>query len=133
MSNRTVSRQEIFRRLQNAVAISVLLLVTWVTGFLSIGAVSWLLNFLFCLVNSFQGCSIFFLFCVRQQEVRSAWMKWLGLSVSRAGPTSTSAMYGTDGVPKSKGMSGEKGTSAVSSKGKMELSDVKNVSEVSVA
>ncbi|XP_022103941.1 uncharacterized protein LOC110986402 [Acanthaster planci] len=67
--------QETMRRLQNAVAISVLLGLTWVFGLLSlVQTANFAFQVLFCVFNSLQGLMIFLLFCVRQQEVRQAWV-----------------------------------------------------------
>ncbi|XP_038054372.1 uncharacterized protein LOC119726669 isoform X2 [Patiria miniata] len=67
-------RQERLRRLQNAVAISVLLGLTWVFGLLSvIQAASFAFQVLFAICNSLQGLMIFVLFCARQKEVHQVW------------------------------------------------------------
>ncbi|XP_038060762.1 uncharacterized protein LOC119731635 [Patiria miniata] len=71
-------RQEVTRRLQNALAISVLLGLTWVFGLLSlVQTANFAFQVLFCIFNSLQGLMIFLLFCVRQQEIRQAWWKFL--------------------------------------------------------
>ncbi|XP_038077211.1 adhesion G protein-coupled receptor E1-like [Patiria miniata] len=69
------TRQQTVRRLQNAVAISVLLGLTWIFGLLSaIRASTFAFQVLFAIFNSAQGLLIFLLFCARQKEVREAWL-----------------------------------------------------------
>ncbi|XP_038054485.1 adhesion G-protein coupled receptor G6-like [Patiria miniata] len=67
-------REERIRRLQNAVAISVLLGLTWVFGLLSvIQAASFAFQVLFAICNSLQGLMIFVLFCAMNQQVHQVW------------------------------------------------------------
>ncbi|XP_072177359.1 adhesion G-protein coupled receptor G2-like [Diadema setosum] len=66
-----------WRRVQNAVAITVLLGLTWIFGFLAIGGARFILNILFLLFNSLQGFFVFVMFCLRQKEVRDQWWRWL--------------------------------------------------------
>lgn len=70
-------RKEMYRRAQNAIAISVLLGLTWAFGFLSIGGAQFIFNLLFLIFNSLQGLFIFIFFCLRQEEIRSIWWSWL--------------------------------------------------------
>ncbi|XP_022088720.1 uncharacterized protein LOC110978214 isoform X2 [Acanthaster planci] len=68
-----VSRsQQISKRLQNAVGISVLMGLTWCFGFLAIEEATVAFQLIFCLANSFQGLIVFIMFCVRREEVRTA-------------------------------------------------------------
>eukprot|EP00057_Strongylocentrotus_purpuratus_P034849 XP_796775.3 PREDICTED: probable G-protein coupled receptor 112 [Strongylocentrotus purpuratus] len=71
------SRGEMWRRVQNAVAISVLLGLTWFFGFLAIGGARLVFNILFLVLNSLQGFFVFLMFCVRQKEVREQWVRWM--------------------------------------------------------
>ena len=48
--------QQISKRLQNAVGISVLLGLTWCFGFLAISKAAFAFQLIFCLANSFQVC-----------------------------------------------------------------------------
>ncbi|XP_072042166.1 adhesion G-protein coupled receptor G6-like [Amphiura filiformis] len=67
-------------RLQNALAISVLLGLTWVFGFFAIDDATFAFQLLFCLFNAFQGVVVFLLFCLRQEDVRKTLMpyfKWV--------------------------------------------------------
>ncbi|XP_071492422.1 uncharacterized protein [Diadema antillarum] len=68
---------ETWRRIQNAVAISVLLGLTWVFGFLAIGGARIVFNILFLIFNPLQGFFVFVMFCLRQQEIRDQWRRWL--------------------------------------------------------
>ncbi|XP_033118444.1 adhesion G-protein coupled receptor G6-like [Anneissia japonica] len=69
-------RKIVIKRLQSAIAVSVLLGLTWVFGFLAIDSDSSArdgFQALFCIFNSLQGLFIFMLFCVRQKDIRDAW------------------------------------------------------------
>ncbi|KAJ8036427.1 Adhesion G-protein coupled receptor G2 [Holothuria leucospilota] len=126
-----LSKQETFRRLQNVVAISFLLGVTWIFGLLSFGKLREVSNFIFCALNSFQGLCIFVLFCARQKEIRSAWKTWLLLSVGRSHQTGSRSSTSGRGLSKRKLISeesDEKTSSAIksSSNSKVELSDLKS-------
>ncbi|XP_033125665.1 adhesion G-protein coupled receptor G2-like [Anneissia japonica] len=69
-------REIVIKRLQNAIAVSVLLGLTWAFGFLAIdsdSSVRDVFQTLFCIFNSLQGLFIFLLFCVRQKDIRDAW------------------------------------------------------------
>ena len=85
------SRTEMLRRLQNTFAISVLLGLTWVFGLLSlIETANFVFQVLFCIFNSLQGLMIFILFCLRQQEIRKAWVNLLRCRKDRTGQYTTS-------------------------------------------
>ncbi|XP_072032036.1 adhesion G-protein coupled receptor G7-like isoform X2 [Amphiura filiformis] len=62
--------REISQRLLNAFAVSILLGITWVFGFLAIEEARMVFQLLFCICNSFQGVLIFILFCYGQKDVR---------------------------------------------------------------
>ncbi|XP_071960614.1 adhesion G-protein coupled receptor G6-like isoform X2 [Antedon mediterranea] len=67
---------ELAVRVQNAIAIMMLLGLTWIFGFFAIDsseAVRDLFQLLFCVCNSLQGFFIFLLFCVRRKDVRNSW------------------------------------------------------------
>ncbi|XP_033106437.1 uncharacterized protein LOC117108517 isoform X2 [Anneissia japonica] len=71
------SKNETRERLLNAVAISCLLGLTWIFGFLSFdhdGQVVFLV--LFCIFNTFQGVAIFVLFCFLRKECKDVWKAW---------------------------------------------------------
>ncbi|XP_071959939.1 adhesion G-protein coupled receptor G6-like [Antedon mediterranea] len=81
------TRGEVSKRLQTSVGLSVLLGLTWVLGFLAIDADSSsrdAFQLLFCVFNSLQGLFIFLFFCVRQKNVRDAWMSCCKERDSRA-------------------------------------------------
>ncbi|XP_072025988.1 uncharacterized protein [Amphiura filiformis] len=72
-------RQAVTRAI-TAVAITAILGLTWIFGFLTIienRASSLAFQVLFCIFNSLQGFFIFLLFCVRPEEIRDEWKKWL--------------------------------------------------------
>ncbi|XP_022097501.1 uncharacterized protein LOC110982977 isoform X2 [Acanthaster planci] len=76
---REVSRsQQISKRLQNAVGISVLMGLTWVFGFLAIDKATFAFQLIFCLTNSLQGVVVCIMFCIRREEVRTAIAPYLG-------------------------------------------------------
>ncbi|XP_030852439.1 adhesion G-protein coupled receptor G2-like [Strongylocentrotus purpuratus] len=80
------SRGEMWRRVKNAVAISVLLGLTWLFGFLAIGGARVVFNILFLVLNSLQGFLVFFMFCVRQKEVREQWVRWIHCNFAEVKP-----------------------------------------------
>ena len=70
-------REETLKRVQNAIAITFLLGLTWVFGLLSLfPGSSRVFQFLYCIFNSLQGLLIFVMFCVRQAEVVAIWKNW---------------------------------------------------------
>ncbi|XP_022103955.1 adhesion G-protein coupled receptor G4-like [Acanthaster planci] len=65
-------RRKASRRVQNALAISVLLGLTWSFGLLSVlEASNFAFQVLFSVFNSLQGLFIFLLFCLRQDNIRA--------------------------------------------------------------
>eukprot|EP00057_Strongylocentrotus_purpuratus_P000505 XP_001177576.1 PREDICTED: G-protein coupled receptor 64 [Strongylocentrotus purpuratus] len=67
-------REEMIERVKNAVAILVLMGLTWTTGYLLlIEAFTLVVQALFILFNSFQGLFIFILYCVRKPLIRQQW------------------------------------------------------------
>lgn len=87
--SKNVKNKVIYRRLQNAATISVLVGLTWVFGLLAIGKAKVYFQLLFTVFNSLQGLAIFLLFCLRADDVRetlkphllwfrklSAWLTW---------------------------------------------------------
>nr|XP_054767480.1 adhesion G-protein coupled receptor G2-like [Lytechinus pictus] len=64
------TREEATRRAQNVVAIGTLLGLTWSFGFLAVGNGRVAFNALFAIFNSLQGVFVFFLFGIRQPEVK---------------------------------------------------------------
>ena len=74
--NKQEKREETSQRVQNAIAITILMGLTWVFGLLSIvhEDSSIAFQYLFCFVNSIQGLAIFVMFCVRQPDVRKEWI-----------------------------------------------------------
>eukprot|EP00057_Strongylocentrotus_purpuratus_P007693 XP_011662167.1 PREDICTED: EGF-like module-containing mucin-like hormone receptor-like 3 [Strongylocentrotus purpuratus] len=77
---------EMWRRVQNAFAISVLLGLTWLFGFLAIGGARLVVNILFLILNSLQGFFVFLMFCVRQKEVREQWVRWMHCNFAELKP-----------------------------------------------
>ncbi len=67
--------KENIRMVQQVLCIAVLLGITWIFGFLSIGNAAPVFNALFSIFNTFQGLAVFLLFCVRRREVRDAWRR----------------------------------------------------------
>ncbi|XP_033097281.1 adhesion G-protein coupled receptor G6-like [Anneissia japonica] len=93
-------RELLIKRFQNAVAVSVLLGLTWVFGFLAIGSDSsarYVFQVLFCFFNSLQGLFIFVLFCVRQKEIRDEWKR-----CCKRGDRASRVKYATDTSSKGK-------------------------------
>ncbi|XP_033108597.1 adhesion G-protein coupled receptor G2-like [Anneissia japonica] len=71
------TRRRGIKMLQSAVSVTVVLGLTWLIGFFSIGDASDIMLWLFCILNSFQGLLIFVMYCVRHKEVRTYWWEAL--------------------------------------------------------
>ena len=68
--DRSKSKQQTIKRLQNAFAMTVLMGLTWVFGFFAIGDSKLVFSSIFCFCNSFQGLVLFLLFCARRKDVK---------------------------------------------------------------
>ena len=66
-----------YQRARTAIAILLLLGLTWLFGALAISRAQIVFEYIFCILNSVQGFLIFFFHCVRQQEVRNHWKGFL--------------------------------------------------------
>ncbi|XP_033114086.1 adhesion G-protein coupled receptor G6-like [Anneissia japonica] len=69
-------RKRVMKGIYNGVALSILLGLTWLFGYLAVDRESYSRNVfqaLFCVFNSLQGLFIFILFCVRQKDIRDWW------------------------------------------------------------
>ncbi|XP_038052395.1 adhesion G-protein coupled receptor G6-like [Patiria miniata] len=98
--------QQISKRLQNAVAISALMGVTWCFGFLAIEGATFAFQLIFCLANSLQGVVVFIMFCVRREEVRSAIAPYLNrisrrLTIARPAKSNDTELVSTSAGPTS--------------------------------
>ncbi|KAK7482383.1 hypothetical protein BaRGS_00026402, partial [Batillaria attramentaria] len=60
------------RRLRRAVGVVILLGLTWVFGFMAVGEVKLIMQYLFVVFNSLQGLFIFLFYCVMNREVHKA-------------------------------------------------------------
>ncbi|XP_071811624.1 uncharacterized protein [Apostichopus japonicus] len=78
-------RSKLVKRVQNAVAISVLLGLAWLFGFLAIGGAQFIFNLLFLIFNTLQGLFVFLFFCLRNKDIVTLWREKLlsGSSDSR--------------------------------------------------
>ena len=71
----TTHDREVATRLKRAFYISILIGLTWVFGLLSFIAPLYLpFQVLFEVFNSLEGFAIFLIFCLREKEVRKAWI-----------------------------------------------------------
>ena len=72
-------REEMSKRVHNAIAITFLLGLTWAFGLLSLihEDSSFAFQVLFSIFNSLQGFVIFVMFCVRQSDVVAVWREWI--------------------------------------------------------
>ena len=60
------------------IACSVLLGVTWLFGFLAVGELTEVMQYLFCIFNSLQGFFIFVFYTLTNAEVKKEWANLLG-------------------------------------------------------
>ena len=86
-STKKTSRVEQARR---GAAISVYLGLTWISGFLAIGDVKLVFQYLFCIFNSLQGFLIFLFYCVFSTEVRAKYRSRFGKETLSNSPTANS-------------------------------------------
>ena len=73
-SDHSVSRKTQLRR---ACAISVLVGVTWLFGALAVRDAKLVFQYVFCILNSFQGFFIFVFYCLFQETIRRRWWFFL--------------------------------------------------------
>ncbi|XP_066263884.1 uncharacterized protein [Branchiostoma lanceolatum] len=66
------------QQLRIAIAVMVLVGLTWIFGFFMISDGRIVFSYLFCIFNSLQGFFIFIFQCVRQKEVQNLWFKCCG-------------------------------------------------------
>ncbi|XP_078672770.1 adhesion G-protein coupled receptor G7-like isoform X1 [Branchiostoma floridae x Branchiostoma belcheri] len=64
------------QNLRIAIAVMVLVGLTWVFGFFMISDGRTVFSYLFCIFNSLQGFFIFIFHCLRQKEVQNLWFKY---------------------------------------------------------
>ena len=62
-----------YHRARTAIAILLLLGLTWAFGALAVSRAQLVFDYLFCIFNSLQGFLIFYFHCLRHQEVRNHW------------------------------------------------------------
>ncbi|XP_030830978.1 adhesion G-protein coupled receptor G2-like [Strongylocentrotus purpuratus] len=75
-------RQETLERIQNGIAMLILLGFTWITGYLTLINVD-IANTLFIISNSLLGFFIFALYCLRKATIRERWRRILSCGVFR--------------------------------------------------
>ncbi|CAH1248779.1 ADGRG4 [Branchiostoma lanceolatum] len=63
------------QQLRIAIAVMVLVGLTWIFGFFMISDGRIVFSYLFCIFNSLQGFFIFIFHCLRQKEVQNMWFK----------------------------------------------------------
>ncbi|XP_035665907.1 adhesion G-protein coupled receptor G7-like [Branchiostoma floridae] len=79
------------QNLRIAIAVMVLVGLTWVFGFFMISDGRIVFSYLFCIFNSLQGFFIFIFHTLRQKEVQNLWFKCCACFVDDARTTKTSA------------------------------------------
>ncbi|XP_078702564.1 uncharacterized protein LOC144928211 isoform X2 [Branchiostoma floridae x Branchiostoma belcheri] len=78
------------QQLRIAIAVMVLVGLTWIFGFFMISDGRIVFSYLFCIFNSLQGFFIFIFQCVRQKEVQNLWFKCCGCPVDEYRTTKSS-------------------------------------------
>ncbi|XP_030855740.1 adhesion G-protein coupled receptor G2-like [Strongylocentrotus purpuratus] len=82
-------RQETLERIQNGIAILLLLGFTWTTGYLALINVDFT-ELLFIIFNSLQGFFIFVLYCLRKETIRKQWRRCICCALLREGGSAES-------------------------------------------
>jgi hypothetical protein len=89
---RAVKQYGIKTQLRGAVAVVILLGLTWVFAIFAVGRASLIFQYLFCVFNSLQGLFIFIFYCVMKKDVKDIWReKWT--EVTSTAPSSSSRTY----------------------------------------
>ena len=70
---RSMKHYDIQTQLRGAVAVVILLGLTWVFAIFAVGGASLVFQYLFCIFNSFQGLFIFIFYCVMKKDVKDIW------------------------------------------------------------
>lgn len=86
---------ELQKRVQNTIAIAVLLGLSWLFGFLAIGGAQFIFNLLFLIFNSLQGFFVFVFFCLRNREVIKVWKEKFGRNRDSVSESQTARRSGT--------------------------------------
>ncbi|XP_030855771.1 adhesion G-protein coupled receptor G2-like [Strongylocentrotus purpuratus] len=82
-------RQETLERIQNGIAMLLLLGFTWTTGYLTLINVDFT-GLLFIIFNSLQGFFIFVLYCLRKATIRKQWRRCICCALLREGGSAES-------------------------------------------
>eukprot|EP00057_Strongylocentrotus_purpuratus_P011857 XP_011666331.1 PREDICTED: G-protein coupled receptor 64-like [Strongylocentrotus purpuratus] len=82
-------RQETLERIQNGIALLLLLGFTWTTGYLTLINVDFT-ELLFIIFNSLQGFFIFVLYCLRKETIRKQWRRCICCALLREGGSAES-------------------------------------------
>ena len=61
------------------ISCSVLLGLTWLFGFLAVGELTTVMQYLFCIFNSLQGAFIFIFYTLTNNQVRKEWTRFIGM------------------------------------------------------
>ncbi|XP_030840644.1 adhesion G-protein coupled receptor G2-like [Strongylocentrotus purpuratus] len=77
-------RQETLERIQNGIAMLLLLGFTWTTGYLALINLDYT-ELLFIIFNSLQGFFIFVLYCLRKETIRKQWRRCICCALLREG------------------------------------------------
>ena len=72
---------------------SILLGLTWLFGFLAVGELTTLMQYLFCIFNSLQGFFIFIFYTLTNDEVKKEWKNALGWEFLTSSFSQTSKLY----------------------------------------
>ncbi|XP_028408039.1 adhesion G-protein coupled receptor G4-like isoform X2 [Dendronephthya gigantea] len=117
-----------YHRVKVALAITVLLGLTWFFGTLAIGSARLVFQYLFCIFNSLQGFAIFWFHCVRQPEVRQCWADFLRGRRGRQRrytASTTAPALATNAVKKSSSATASPRLSPFNSRGKYNIEQKK--------
>ena len=71
------SKEDLLARVRTTISCVVLLGLTWVFGLLAVGDLRVPLQWVFSILNSFQGLFIFFFHTVKNEEVQREWLRFL--------------------------------------------------------
>lgn len=88
------NKSSISQRLKGAIALIVLLGLTWAFAIFSIDGGGIVFQYLFTIFNSLQGLFIFIFYCLLKTEAQQAWKRKFGRAPPKySGPTMSKGIY----------------------------------------
>ncbi|XP_064628350.1 adhesion G-protein coupled receptor G2-like isoform X7 [Lineus longissimus] len=117
-------------QLRGAVSVLVLLGLTWLFAFLSIGDASLAFAYIFAILNTLQGLWVFVFYCLLKKDVQHAWMRKLICCPTPEDSRSSKGKYTLNHQNTTKKLTGSEGSCKQSDSTGVTLATYKRVSTV---